>query len=78
MISEHTTVGLTLSSIVTVEVHVETLPLTSVTVNVTVLAPTLAHVNELGATAIEAIPQASEEPLSTSVATIIATPDASN
>ena len=41
----HTAVGATLSSTVTVALHVEALPLLSVTVNVTVLEPTFAHVN---------------------------------
>ena len=52
-----------LSSTVTVAEQVDEFPLLSVTVRVTMFGPTLAQVNELGDTLIEAIPQASEEPL---------------
>ena len=72
------TTGKTLSSTVTVAVPVETLLLISVTVKVTVFAPTLAHVNELGETVIDLIPQASDEPLLTSATTIEPLPVAFN
>ena len=52
-----------MSTIVTVPVQVETLPLTSVTVRVTVLLPTLLQLNVLGETFTVAIPQLSLEPL---------------
>ena len=55
--------GAILSTTVTVAVQVETFPFTSVTVSVTVFAPTFAQVNELGETVIEAIPQLSKLPL---------------
>ena len=54
--------------------QVEIFPLTSVTVSVTVFAPTLAQVNEEGETAREAIPQASELPLLIWAAVIVAVP----
>ena len=60
-----TTIGLTVSATVTVAYPVLTLPLLSVTVKVTVLAPIFEHVNVLGETANVAIPQASLEPLFT-------------
>lgn len=63
-----------ISFTVTVAAQVETFPLLSVTVKVTVLSPTLAQVNELGDTDIEAIPQASELPLSICDAVIEAVP----
>ena len=44
--------------------HVKTLLLLSVTVKVTVFAPTLAHENVFGDTVTDFIPQASSEPLS--------------
>ena len=44
-------------------VPVLTFPFTSVTVSVTVLAPTLAQVNVDGLTVIVAMPQLSVEPL---------------
>ena len=66
------------SSTVTIAEQVDTFPLLSVTVSVTVLAPTFAQVNELGATDILAIPQASDEPLSICAAVIEALPDASS
>jgi len=47
-----------------VAVQVETFPLKSVTVSVTVFAPTFAQLNVDGETLREAIPQASEDPLS--------------
>ncbi len=67
-----------MSSTVTLASTVETFPLTSVTVNVTMLFPTLAQLNAFGATLKEAIPQASFEPLFTSVAVIETFPLASN
>ena len=56
--------------------HVPVLPLSSVTDNVTVLAPRLAQVNELGETLIEAIVQLSVLPLLTCEAVMLAVPDA--
>jgi hypothetical protein len=50
---------------VTTEVEDELLPLTSVTVIVTVLTPELIQENELGETENEAMPQLSVEPLLT-------------
>ncbi len=76
--SWQTAIGGTLSSTVTVAEHVEIFPFTSVTVSVTVLAPTLAHVNVFGDTAMLAIAQLSVLPPSTSAATIEAFPEASN
>jgi len=52
-----------LSTTVTIAVQVNEFPFTSVTVRVTVFAPRLAQVNELGVTFMLAIPQASELPL---------------
>ena len=49
---------------VMIAVSVATFPLTSVTLKVTVLAPTLAQVNLDGLTVIVAIEQLSEDPLS--------------
>ncbi len=72
------TFGATLFSTVTVAVHVDTFPFTSVTVSVTVFAPSSAQVNVLGSTTIEAIAQLSELPPSTSVAVIEAFPVASS
>src|SRR5438128_450865 len=74
----HLATGLTLSSTVTVLEQVETLPLLSVTVRVTVFGPTLAQVNELGLTLLEAMPQASLLPLSTCAAAMLALPLASS
>ncbi|MBM2815201.1 MAG: hypothetical protein HW421_1963, partial [Ignavibacteria bacterium] len=71
-------VGSVKSCTVTTDVAVETLPLLSVTVNVTELAPTLVQLNELGDTANVAIPQASVLLLSTSDAAMVALPDAFN
>jgi len=78
VISIHTAVGATLSSIVTIVVQVLEFPFTSVTVNVTVFGPTSAHVKVLGETANEAIPQLSVLPLSISAGVILAFPVASN
>src|SRR5438105_6652260 len=69
-----TATGLTLSSTVTVAVQVCSLPFTSVTVRVTGLGPTLAQVKVLGVTLIEAMPQASVEPLLIWAAEMIALP----
>ena len=68
------TVGGVTSVTVTVAVHVEKLPLTSVTVNVTVLAPTFEQLKDEGDTLIEAIPQLSLEPLLICEAVIFTTP----
>ena len=57
--------GGVLSTIVTVAVAVLLLPFTSVTVKVTVFAPTLLQLNEVLSIAMEAIPQLSFEPLFT-------------
>ena len=69
-----TAIGATLSCTVTVDVQVETLLLTSRTVNVTVLAPLLAQPKVLGATDNVAIPQASLLPLFTCAGVIDAAP----
>ena len=66
------------SCTVTTAEQVEKFPLLSMTVRVTVFAPTFAQENELGATLIEAIPQASDEPLSIWAAVMEALPDASS
>jgi hypothetical protein len=71
-----TAVGAMLSTTVTVDVQVETFPFTSVTVSVTVFAPTFAQVNELGETVIEAIPQLSKLPLLIWAAVMLAVPAA--
>src|SRR5258708_13183944 len=70
----HLATGLTLSSTVTVLLQVETLPLLSVTVRVTVLGPTLAQVKLFGLTLLDARPQASLLPLSTSAGIMPAWP----
>ena len=62
----------------TVAVAVETLLLVSVTVRVTVLAPTLEQSKLVTSRLRSAIPQASLEPLSISAVTIVAAPIASN
>ena len=54
------------------------MPLSSVTVSVTVFAPTLVQSNELGLTLRSATPQLSEDPLSTSEPEILTAPLASN
>ena len=72
-------VGATSSSIVTLEVPVETFPFTSVTVKVTVLSPTLLQSNVAISMVIVAIPLASNDPLSRSEAVIVKTePNSSN
>jgi hypothetical protein len=50
------------------------LPLLSVTVNVTVLAPKFEQVNELGETVTVAIPHASFDPLLICAAVMVAFP----
>ena len=72
------TVGLIVSWIVTIAELVFTLPLLSVTDNVTVLAPAFVKLNELGETLMLAIPQASFEPLFTWDAVIDAVPELFN
>jgi hypothetical protein len=61
-----------------VAVQVETLPLKSVTVSVTVFGPTCEQLNVFGETVMVAIPQASVLPLSTSPAAIVTVPAAFN
>ena len=78
VILEQLATGFTISSTVTVAVHVELFPFTSVTVRVTELAPILAQVKVEGETVIVSIPQLSDEPLSMSVAAITAFPVASS
>ena len=73
-----TAVGATVSTTVTTAVSVLTLPFTSVTVNVTVLFPTLAQLKLLGATLNDAIPQLSLLPASTSPNVIDVLPFASS
>jgi hypothetical protein len=58
------------------EVQVLTLPLLSVTVSVTVLAPTFEQLNVLGLTVMLAMPHASEDPLLTCAAVMEALPAA--
>jgi len=58
-----------------VAVHVEVFPFTSVTVSVTVFAPTLLQLNVEGETLMLAIPQASELPLLICAAVMLAAPD---
>src|SRR6185312_8105067 len=72
----HMIVGLIVSFTVTVAVVVDTLPLWSVTVRVTVFAPTFEQSKLFGATLSVCIPQASLEPLSTSAAVMLAAPAA--
>ena len=59
---------------VIVAVLLEVLPLLSVTVNVTVFVPMLEQLKEVFDNVIDLIPQASEEPLSTSDVEMLATP----
>ena len=70
--------GSTLSSTVTVAEQELILPLLSVTVNVTGLAPTLAQAKLVWLSTRLAIPQASLEPLSTAVAEVLPLPLTSN
>ena len=74
----HTAIGATLSSTVTTAVQLEVLPLASVTVSTTLLAPTLEQSKLETSMVVEAIPQASLEPPSTSAAVMEALPLASN
>ena len=67
-----------LSSTVTIAEQVDEFPLLSVTVRTTVFAPTFKQENELCDKLLEAIPQASLEPLSICEAVIEAFPDASS
>ena len=59
-------IGSTLSSMVTVAVHVEVLPASSVTVSTTEFAPILSHVNVITSIVRLVNPQSSNEPPSTS------------
>ena len=59
---------------VTVEVHVLTLPLASVTVIVTVFGPTAVQSKDVTSNAVLATPQASDEPPSISPVVIVAIP----
>ena len=70
--------GAILSSIVTVVVQLEELPLASVTVKVTVFSPMLLQSNVLGLTVLVAIPQLSVEPPSISAGVMLTIPLASN
>src|SRR5205823_14574187 len=70
--------GFSLSPTVTVAVQVCSLPFRSVTVRVTGLGPTLTQVKVLGVTLIEAMPQASVEPLLICAAVMLALPVASS
>src|SRR5690606_7634084 len=73
-----TTTGAMMSSTVTIAVAVSVLPLTSVTVRVTVLSPTSPQSKLFWLSVIEAIPQVSAEPLSISAAVMLAFPVASS
>ena len=74
-------VGATVSATVTVVVQVDTLPLASVTVSVTVLSPISSQSKLLGliskVKALSAV-QLSVDPLLISAAVIVAAPEASN
>src|SRR5690606_26040547 len=72
------TTGAVTSSSVTIAVALSELPLTSVTVRVTVLAPTSPQPKLYLSSVMLAIPQASVEPLSISVASMLAFPVASS
>ena len=74
----HSATGATLSSTVTVAVQVEVLPLLSVTVSVTVLAPTLVQSNVFGEAVRLAMPHASELLLLMSAPVMLALPAASS
>ena len=69
-------VGAVLSTTVTVATQVDTLPAASVTVRFTLLSPVLAQVNEPLLIASVKPAQLSEEPPSTSAATMLALPKA--
>jgi hypothetical protein len=66
--------GLMVSDTVTVDVQIELLPFTSVTVIVTVFAPMFAQVNVLGLTTKLARPHASLDALLTASESILALP----
>ena len=70
--------GATLSSTVTVAEHVEVLPLLSVTVRVTVLAPIFVQSKLVLLKARLAMPEASLEPLFTAAAVVLPVPWAFN
>ena len=70
----HTAVGTMLSVTVTTAVQVLLLPFTSVTVNVTLLAPTFAQVKAVWLKPRVAMPHASVEPLFTAAAVVEALP----
>ena len=72
------TFGASLSSTVMVAVHVDSFPLLSVTVSITVFVPICVQSNAVWLNAKEATPQASVEPLSTVAASKVAFPEASN
>ena len=63
-------IGATASTTVTVAEQVELFPFTSVTVKVTGFAPTFEQLNEVIFRLVEAMPQASEEPLFTAAAVV--------
>ena len=65
-----------MSTTVTVAVQVEEFPFTSVTVSVTVFAPTFVQLKVFGVTDSEAIPHASLLPLLICAAVIAAVPAA--
>ena len=78
LMSWQTATGGMLSSTVTVETAVFTLPLLSVTVSVTLFAPTSAVVNEVVSMDTPLMPQASLLPLLMSLAVMVALPLASS
>jgi len=67
-------VGAALSTTVTVATQVETLPVASVTVSVTLLSPTSVQSNALSLITVDVTPQLSVLPPSTSAATIVTLP----
>ena len=67
-----------MSCTVTTEVQVDTLLLLSVTVRVTVFAPTFAQVKLFGDNVIDFMPHSSVEPLLTWAVVMLALPVASN
>ena len=78
VISWHKAAGDTVSSTVTVAVHVLALPLASVTVKVTTFAPIILQSKAVWSNAKLWILQLSVEPLSISAALMLALPDPSN
>ena len=72
------TVGATLSSIVTTATHDELFPAASSTVSVTLFGPTLGQVKAETSIEVAVTAQLSVDALSTSAATIVALPEASN